>query len=303
MLFETKGTTAVLVAYLDELGHVGPYISTEHKKFNHNPIFGYGGIVLPESRIRRFGAKFEHTKARQFRNEIIPSGKHPRRWEKKGSEIFSTGAYVKYPERVDLAADLADYLHKLGGHVVFYGHRKPFGTTKETGRTPSETTTLSLTETVRRLCRYADKRDQSLMVLLDRGGPMPREEAITAMASFIYSSEEQSVKRIVEVPVELESHRYGSMQYADWICSILSRASHFHFSDSTEFSWAPPVLEGIIGGRVMPGSRIWIPEHKWAVTEKALVQPGKWIESSKAKSLSGARSEHLTQSVRDAIRA
>lgn len=292
----------MLVAYLDELGHVGPYISTGHKKFNHNPIFGYGGIVLPERQIRKFGAKFEHLKARQFRNEIIPSGKHPRRWEKKGSEIFSTGAYNKYPERTDLIADLADYLRKLDGRVVFYGHRKPFGTTKETGRTPSETTTLALTEVVRRLCRYADKRDESLMVLLDRGGPMPREEAITAMASFIYSSEERSVKRIVEVPVELESHRYGSMQYADWLCSILSRASHYHFSDSNEFAWSTPVLEKIVGGRIMQGSRIWLPEHKWAVTEKALVRPGKWIDSGKARSLSSGHSEHLTQSVRDAIR-
>lgn len=140
------------------------------------------------------------------------------------------------------------------------------------------------------------------MVLLDRGGPMPREEAITSMASFIYSSEERSVKRIVEVPVELESHRYGSMQYADWICSILSRASHYHFSDSTEFAWSPPVLNQIVGGRIMPGSRIWLPEHKWAVTEKALVHTGKWLNSHNARSLSSGRTEHLTQAVRDAIR-
>lgn len=292
----------MLVAYLDEFGHVGPYISTSHKKFFHNPIFGYAGIVLPEARIRQFGAKFERLKAKQFRNEIIPSGKHPRRWEKKGSEIFSTGAYHRYPERADLVADLADYLRKLDGRVVFYGHRKPFGTTKETGQTPSEVTTISLTEVVRRLCRHADARNESLMVLLDRGGPMPREDAITSMATFIYSAEERSMKRIIEVPVELESHRYGSMQYADWLCAILSRASHYHFSDSDEFTWSPAILDQIVSSRIMGGSRIWLPELKWAVTEKALVRSGKWIDWHESKVQRKEQSAHLTQSVRDALR-
>ena len=42
----------MIVAYLDEFGHVGPYISTMHKKFKDHPLFGYAGIVLPEDAIR-----------------------------------------------------------------------------------------------------------------------------------------------------------------------------------------------------------------------------------------------------------
>ena len=35
------------VAYLDEFGHVGPYIAHHDPRYNTHPVFGLGGIVLP----------------------------------------------------------------------------------------------------------------------------------------------------------------------------------------------------------------------------------------------------------------
>lgn len=166
----------MLIAYLDEFGHVGPYVSPQHKKFFHNPIFGYAGIVLPSSSVRAFGATFERAKEREFRSEIHESGKHPRRWEKKGSEIFTTGSYARYPQRIDLIADLADYLVRRDGRIFFYGDVKTVGSPAESGETAAATTRRALTEAVRRLCEYADARDDDLLVLLDDGGPMPSPE-------------------------------------------------------------------------------------------------------------------------------
>jgi len=290
----------VLVAYLDEFGHVGPYMSTTHRKFCHHPVFGYAGIVIPAENVRAFGAKFERVKERQFRSEIVASGDHPRRWEKKGSEIFTTGAFERYPQRVDFIADLADYLTKLGGRLFFYGEVKPIGTEKMTGESASARTTQVLTEVVRRLCRYADGLDKHLTVLLDQGGPMPREEAITSMASFIYSSDHPSMKRIIEVPMQLESHRYGAMQFADWICAIATRASHFHLSDSDEFSWAPPAFRQIVGRRATPDSRIWLSSRHIGISAGALAHGRKWLGSSFQRRESD-HGTHLTHTVADAL--
>lgn len=123
----------MLIAYLDEFGHVGPYIAPDHRKFFHNPVFGYAGIVLPSTAVRAFGARFERVKEREFRSEIHASGRHPRRWEKKGAEIFTTGSYERYPERVDFITDLAEYATRLGGRIFFYGEVKPTGSPAESG--------------------------------------------------------------------------------------------------------------------------------------------------------------------------
>ncbi|MDY2669804.1 DUF3800 domain-containing protein [Schaalia hyovaginalis] len=289
----------MIVAYLDEFGHVGPYISTAHKKFKDHPLFGYAGIVLPEASIRSFGAKFEQVKARQFRSEIVKTGKHPRRWEKKGAEMFTTGAYSKYPERVDFISDLADYMARLGGKIFFYGEEKPAGTEKETGQSAADRTRAVLTESVRRLCRYADLRGENLTIFLDKGGPMPREEAITSLAQFIYASPDPPMKRIVEVPMELESHRYGAVQFADWMCAIASRATHFHFSDSDEFSWAPNVFGAVFNERALDESRIWLPSQERPVRAKAIKHTRKWRTSESASAIH--HGAHMTQRIRDAM--
>lgn len=288
----------MLIAYLDEFGHVGPYISPTHQKFFHNPVFGYAGIVLPSTAVRAFGARFERTKEREFRSEIHQSGKHPRRWEKKGAEIFTTGSFGRYPERVEFISDLSDYLTRLKGRIFFYGEVKTPGSPKESGETAAQRTKKALGETVRRLCEYADSQDEDLLLLLDEGGPMPREDAITAMAQFIYSSSDPRMKRILEVPLQLESHRYGAMQYADWLCAVLSRATHFHFSPSAEFAWAPGVVSRIVLGRATQESRVWVPSSHERVTPVALAHPSKWIDRPIDHP---RRSTHLTQRIGDAV--
>ena len=35
-------------AYLDEFGHIGPYISRTDPRYNDSPVFGLAGFVLPE---------------------------------------------------------------------------------------------------------------------------------------------------------------------------------------------------------------------------------------------------------------
>ena len=128
---------------------------------------------------------------------------------------------------------------------------------------------------------------------------MPREDAITSLAQFIYSSHDPSVKRIVEVPMELESHRYGAVQFADWMCAITSRATHFHFSNSDEFSWAPQPFRTIINDRAITGSRIWLPQQERPVTAKAISNPRKWLASEENTHL--RHGAQLTHTIRDAL--
>lgn len=46
----------MLLAYIDEFGHVGPYISPGHPKFKTYPIFRYSGFIVPAHNVRPLGA-------------------------------------------------------------------------------------------------------------------------------------------------------------------------------------------------------------------------------------------------------
>lgn len=35
----------MLIAYLDEFGHQGPFVSATDKKFSEHPLFGYAGYI------------------------------------------------------------------------------------------------------------------------------------------------------------------------------------------------------------------------------------------------------------------
>jgi hypothetical protein len=46
------------IAYLDEFGHIGPFVSRDHPQHNTSPVFGLGGFVLPSSKVRAFATWF-----------------------------------------------------------------------------------------------------------------------------------------------------------------------------------------------------------------------------------------------------
>ena len=48
----------MLLAYLDEIGAPGAFVSPSHPRFADSPAFGYGGFIIPEDKARVFGAYF-----------------------------------------------------------------------------------------------------------------------------------------------------------------------------------------------------------------------------------------------------
>lgn len=76
------------IAYLDEFGHIGPYISANDPKHKTHPIFGLGGVVLPYDKVREFSTYFYKLKNNLLKFELQKSNKHPAKWEKKGAQLL-----------------------------------------------------------------------------------------------------------------------------------------------------------------------------------------------------------------------
>ncbi|MDT0118192.1 DUF3800 domain-containing protein [Microbacterium sp. PRF11] len=239
----------MLIAYLDEFGHVGPYVSKDDPSHKTHPAFGYAGFVLPVDSVRSFGGFFEYSKENLLRWEIERAGAHPRRWEKKGSSLLTTRNYTNYGKSsiVPVLNRLNRRLRREGGAPVFFGQVKELGLPEATTETPSGRSAHMLINAVRQLASFADRKGERIMIFLDAVDSAPRLHAVQVLGGYIYKAIEPALRRVVEVPMQLESKHYGNVQYADWIAAIVSRASDFHLTPGSEFSWAPSVFKSTIG--------------------------------------------------------
>jgi hypothetical protein len=120
---------SVKFVYLDEFGHIGPFMSRNAKKYNESPVFGLAGIILPEDEIRPFATRFLQLKQHVFASEIKRSGKLPQEWEKHGSEIFTPKLVARYPHFRSTGFRLLNYIRDCGGKAFYYGREKIYGTT------------------------------------------------------------------------------------------------------------------------------------------------------------------------------
>ena len=230
----------MLIAYLDEFGHVGPYISNVHPKFNTHPVFGYAGFVMPSENVRAFGGFFEHIKENLLDFEIKRANAHPKRWEKKGASLLTTVNVTKYPDLTNSIHRLLERLRRLDGKIIYYGQVKPLGSARETGESTSDRNAHHLRQVLARLSRYANERNSDVMVVLDATDEKARLDAVSKMSGFIYArTSPPELKRIVEVPMQVESHLYGTIQFTDWICALLGRMSHYEYVENSQFRWAP----------------------------------------------------------------
>lgn len=250
----------MLLAYLDEFGHIGPYISETHPKFKTHPVFGYAGFVMPAENVREFGGYFEHIKETLLKFEIERDGAHPRRWEKKGASLFTTRNVEQYPELSRAFKRLIAKMTKLGGRVVFYGQVKPTGSAKETNESATDRSAHHLRQILTRLSWHAGDLNENIMIVLDSVDDKPRLEAVSVTASFIYSKSKTDLRRVVEAPMQVESHLYATIQFADWLCALLGRAAHHQFVENSQFDWAPRIFGTTLPAICVNHSKILVPE-------------------------------------------
>ena len=161
-------------AYLDEFGHIGPFISRTDPKYKESPVFGLAGFVLPSEEVRGFGTWFFQRKRELLAFEIERSGRHPALWEKKGASLYTVTNVTRYAE-----------LRHFDGFC-------------EEDCDPPDNFVLIL-----------DEHDQ-------------RSTLLTEAARSMYARDDRR-RHLIEPPFHLESHRYQTLQAADWIAGLVGR--------------------------------------------------------------------------------
>ena len=228
----------MLLAYIDETGEPGAYVSPEHPRYHTSPAFGYAGFVIPDDAARDFGARFQREKRVLFASEL-GDVEHPGRWERKGARIFRPGTAEKYPQQFRVFNALVGFLMKCHGRLFYYADEKPQGTPKQTHLDPAERETQAMSETLNRLARYAKNCNDNLLVMLDQVNEKTRRERVADMYAHVFrrTAEYPEMRRVIEPPMHIDSILSANIQFADWVAAFVSRAIDFQLVRTSKHQW------------------------------------------------------------------
>lgn len=233
--FRVSGTWKMLyIVYLDEFGHIGPYVSHDHPKHKTHPAFGLGGVVLPYYRVREFTTFFFQLKNNLLAHELQKSGVHPAKWEKKGASLYRTQNVQKYPQLKRATFRLINQIHSIDGFAIYVGSEKPRSELLDSKDLYHQT----LKELIKRLDdEFSRDNDQFMIILDEQEENVMRGEIVEKTGIEMFGSNNR--KRLIEPPMQAESNLYQTLQCADWLCGLFGRMSHLQFEPvhKQEFEW------------------------------------------------------------------
>lgn len=225
------GLILLYVAYLDEFGHIGPYVSQDHPKHKTHPAFGLGGVVLPYDQVRSFSTYFFKLKNRLLKYDLDKSGVHPAKWEKKGSALYTLHNIKTYQELRQATNRLLNHIKAVGGFVIYVGIEKDISNID--AHDPKRLYHSVLKEAIKRLDQETEQRNAKFMLILDQQEENVLRGEIVETASIAMFGTDARVN-LIEPPVQVESHLYQTVQCADWLCGIFGRLTHYECEPDTK---------------------------------------------------------------------
>ena len=224
------------IAYLDEFGHIGPFIDRGAEKYNESPVFGLAGIIVPFSKVRRFGTWFFQSKQYLLKPEIDQSGFRPAVWEKKGSSLYTLKNVQKYPELRSFTNRFFNKIESLGGYVFYVGLKKT--STVETHQ-PNSLYGSVLREAIKRIDQFCERDcpdGGGFLLVLDEHAQ--RENLITTASQVMYQVSDPR-RNLIEPPFQVESRRYQTVQAADWVAGLVGRIAATWAEPEQYADWQP----------------------------------------------------------------
>ena len=240
-----------LVAYLDEFGHIGPFIGRTEPKYNESPIFGLGGYIIPLEQAREFGSWFFRRKSELLAWEVQQSGLRPALFEKKGSALYTALNVEKYAELRRFTRRFLANLRKFGASVFFVGIEK----TRDLAAHDSDALyEYVLREAIKRLDQHCEELDERFIMVLDEHPS--REKILTVASTSMFGPLQRT--RLIEPPFQVLSHRFQTVQAADWLRGLIGRLGCFWIEPAmyADCAWARQHFhDRLLGAAVRSGIR------------------------------------------------
>jgi hypothetical protein len=244
----------MLIAYIDEVGEAGAFISKDHKRFKISPAFGYAGFVVPEQHVHALSRDVAITKQKFYSLLCSDGEENPRNyaptWERKGSDLLSKHAMGRAgrQEVIELRSLLTRISSNYGGKLFYFVREKPIGSPGQVWgkdidnnweNKREERTLECLSEAINRLCTYAEHEEQNILLFQDMINENERYQQVRRSYAHVYSRirEHQEMRRILEAPAYIDSELSTNIQCADWIAALIGRACDYQLIPGSSYKW------------------------------------------------------------------
>ena len=268
----------MLVAYLDEVAEAGAFVSKTHKNYNGSPAFGYAGFVIPSDHVRAMSQCFTEKKRRLFAH-LIPIEATAGTWERKGSDIFTPVAWDSYRRPIEGFRELVRFLCARGGRLFFYGEEKPLGTATERWGKDSRLQKQGLLEfkwgclhqALNRLCTYAERHGENLIVIMDTENEKERVVQVQNSYAHVFNRtadpDHGEMRRLIESTMHVDSMLSANVQFADWVAAAVRRAFEYQLIEDSPFSCVPTAFEDLTRSKLTIESKLYFSHSRGGVRE------------------------------------
>ena len=268
----------MLVAYLDEVAEAGAFVSKTHKNYNGSPAFGYAGFVISSDHVRAMSQCFTEKKRRLFAH-LIPIEATAGTWERKGSDIFTPVAWDSYRRPIEGFRELVRFLCARGGRLFFYGEEKPLGTATERWGKDSRLQKQGLLEfkwgclhqALNRLCTYAERHGENLIVIMDTENEKERVVQVQNSYAHVFNRtadpDHGEMRRLIESTMHVASKLSANVQFADWVAAAVRRAFEYQLIEDSPFSWVPTAFEDLTCSKLTIESKLYFSRSRGGVRE------------------------------------
>lgn len=220
------------IAYLDEFGHDGPFVSRNDSRFRTSPVFGLAGFILPVEEARYFSTSYFKLKCNLFRQELSHSSKKASQWEKKGSDFFKASKIQSVREiRNSFNRLVNEIYNKRNGYLIYVGSEKR----PEIDRHDSTKLYKStLREAIKRIDEFCDSQNAQFILCLDYHSN--RAEMVKTSAVEMFGERR---KALIEPLFHAESDLYQTLQFADWVAAVVGKMYAYNTRPNEFSEFAP----------------------------------------------------------------
>lgn len=234
--------------------------------------------MISSDHVRAMSQCFTEKKRRLFAH-LIPIEATAGTWERKGSDIFTPVAWDSYRRPSEGFRELVRFLCARGGRLFFYGEEKPLGTATERWGKDSRLQKQGLLEfkwgclhqALNRLCTYAERHGENLIVIMDTENEKERVVQVQNSYAHVFNRtadpDHGEMRRLIESTMHVDSKLSANVQFADWVAAAVRRAFEYQLIEDSPFSWVPTAFEDLTRSKLTIESKLYFSRSRGGVRE------------------------------------
>lgn len=163
--------------------------------------------------------------------------------------------------------------------MFFYGEEKPLGTATERWGKDSRLQKQGLLEfkwgclhqALNRLCTYAERHGENLIVIMDTENEKERVVQVQNSYAHIFNRtadpDHGEMRRLIESTMHVDSKLSANVQFADWVAAAVRRAFEYQLLEDSSFDWVPTAFEELMRRKPTIESKLYLSHSRGGVRD------------------------------------